>query len=195
MQNNNLRTAEIFDILSKGQFVCSNAIDSQRRHLYRYIEENFEELEPKLSGIFKKAVFGTALSPQNILDKISETESNTELISTAHSIMGVKVREYALKEEIASSTLPKLLAPAELIESQEEFISALPKLLQLAGKSLSLRLMAQQIIETRRRVNALEYVLIPELERASVSIKMKLSELERASQVTLLKIKDIVRAH
>lgn len=51
MQNNNLRAAEIFDILSKGQFVCSNAIDSQRRHLYRYIEENFEELEPKFREI------------------------------------------------------------------------------------------------------------------------------------------------
>jgi hypothetical protein len=51
MQNNNLRTAEIFDILSKGQFVCSNAIDSQRRHLYKYIEENFDELEPKFKEI------------------------------------------------------------------------------------------------------------------------------------------------
>lgn len=51
MQNNNLRTAEIFDILSKGQFVCSNAIDSQRRHLYKYIEENFDELEPKFREI------------------------------------------------------------------------------------------------------------------------------------------------
>jgi len=51
MQNNNLRTAEIFDILSKAQFVCSNAIDSQRRHLYQYIEENFEELEPKFREI------------------------------------------------------------------------------------------------------------------------------------------------
>lgn len=51
MLNNNQRTAEIFDILSKGQFVCSNAIDSQRRHLYQYIEENFEELEPKFREI------------------------------------------------------------------------------------------------------------------------------------------------
>ena len=51
MLDNNQRTAEIFDILSKGQFVCSNAIDSQRRHLYQYIEENFEKLEPKYSEI------------------------------------------------------------------------------------------------------------------------------------------------
>jgi hypothetical protein len=51
MQNNNPRTAEIFDILSKGQFVCSNAIVSQRRHLYQNIEENFEELEAKFKEI------------------------------------------------------------------------------------------------------------------------------------------------
>ena len=51
MPNNNYRTAEIFDILSKGQFICSNAIDSQRRHLYQHIEENFDELEPKFREI------------------------------------------------------------------------------------------------------------------------------------------------
>lgn len=51
MSGNNYRTAEIFDILSKGQFICSNAIDSQRRHLYRHIEENFDELEPRFREI------------------------------------------------------------------------------------------------------------------------------------------------
>jgi hypothetical protein len=51
MSSNNYRTAEIFDILSKGQFICSNAIDSQRRHLYRHIEENFDELEPRFREI------------------------------------------------------------------------------------------------------------------------------------------------
>ncbi|KOH44848.1 condensin complex protein MksE [Sunxiuqinia dokdonensis] len=51
MIDSSYRTAEIFDILSKGQFICSNAIDSQRRHLYEYVEENFEDLEPKFREI------------------------------------------------------------------------------------------------------------------------------------------------
>lgn len=45
------RTAETFEILSKGQFICSNAIDSHRRNLYRFIEENFDDLESKFSEI------------------------------------------------------------------------------------------------------------------------------------------------
>ena len=51
MINSNQRTAEIFDILSKGQFICSNAIDSNRRYQYQYIEEHFDELEPKFGEI------------------------------------------------------------------------------------------------------------------------------------------------
>ncbi|AHW60639.1 hypothetical protein SAMN05444285_12382 [Draconibacterium orientale] len=51
MKDSNYRTAEIFDILSKGQFICSNAINSQRRYLYQYIEENINELEPKFIDI------------------------------------------------------------------------------------------------------------------------------------------------
>lgn len=47
----NQRTAEIFEVLSKGQFICSNAIDSNRRNLYQYIEEHFDELELKYSEV------------------------------------------------------------------------------------------------------------------------------------------------
>jgi len=49
--NTTSRTAEIFEILSKGQFICSNAVDAQRRYSYQYIEEHFEVLEQKFSEI------------------------------------------------------------------------------------------------------------------------------------------------
>lgn len=51
MAESRYRTAEIFEILSKGQFICSNAIDPQRRHLYEYVEEHFDDLEPKFREI------------------------------------------------------------------------------------------------------------------------------------------------
>jgi len=57
-----------------------------------------------------------------------------------------------------------------------------------------LDLLAEEIEKTRRRVNALEYVLIPNLEKTVKSIAMKLSEQERAAITRLMKIKDVVRA-
>ena len=51
MSGINQRTAEIFDILSKGQFICSNALESNRRYLYQYTEEHFDELELKFAEI------------------------------------------------------------------------------------------------------------------------------------------------
>jgi len=48
---NKTRTAEIFDILSKGQFISSNAVDESRRYIYQYLEENFDELSLKFEEI------------------------------------------------------------------------------------------------------------------------------------------------
>jgi len=56
-------------------------------------------------------------------------------------------------------------------------------------------LLAEEIKKTRRRVNALEYILIPNLEETIRYISMKLEEFERGSLVRLMKVKEIVRAH
>ena len=65
----------------------------------------------------------------------------------------------------------------------------------LAEKEKAVQLMATEIQETRRRVNALEYKLIPNLEETIKFITMKLDENERAGIVRLMKVKDIVRSH
>ena len=83
----------------------------------------------------------------------------------------------------------------ELDISLEALDKALKDLIELAEKEKSLELLANEIEKTRRRVNALEYVLIPELEETVKYISMKLQEIERSDITRLMKIKDIVRAH
>lgn len=165
-------------------------------HLKDEYQALYQDFEPKLTEIFKKSVLGTSLSHPGILElPLKDPKTNASVEISFKNIMGVKTEEYTLKDSGKQTEFSPLLSSVELREAQLAFIKFLPKLLSLAAYSRSLQLMALQIIETRRRVNALEYVLIPELERTVADIKMKLSEMERAGQVTLLKIKDIVRTH
>lgn len=71
----NNRTSEIFDILSKGNFICSNAVDNQQRYLYTYLEEHFDDLEPKFREI------GFQLEEGNnyyYFSRITESNPNVE---------------------------------------------------------------------------------------------------------------------
>ena len=67
-----------------------------------------------------------------------------------------------------------------------------PDMLRLAECEKSCRLMANEIEKTRRRVNALEYVMIPEYQRQIKYITMKLDENERSTQIRLMKVKDMM---
>ena len=65
-------------------------------------------------------------------------------------------------------------------------------MLELAQVEKSMQLMAQEIEKTRRRVNALEYVMIPDLRKNIKYIAMKLEENENSTKVRLMKVKEMV---
>ena len=81
----------------------------------------------------------------------------------------------------------------ELDTSIATLAEILPHLIRLAELEKSVSLLADEIDKTRRRVNALEHVLIPQLEQTIKYIRMKLDENERAGLTRLMKIKDIIR--
>ncbi len=80
----------------------------------------------------------------------------------------------------------------ELDEAVESLSRILPDLLRLAETEKSCQLMAAEIEKTRRRVNALEHVMIPELQENIKYITMKLDENERSTQIRLMKVKDMM---
>ncbi len=81
-----------------------------------------------------------------------------------------------------------------LDDAVKSFDEILEKIIALAEKEKTIELMAEEILKTRRRVNALEYVLIPSIETTIRYISMKLDEQERNTQMQLMRIKDIIRA-
>ena len=81
---------------------------------------------------------------------------------------------------------------AELDDAIEKLHTTMEKLLKLAAMEKAGQLMADEIEKTRRRVNALEYRTIPDLEETIKYIRMKLDENERATITRLMKVKDII---
>ena len=81
---------------------------------------------------------------------------------------------------------------SELDGAVKSLADVLPDLLQLAECEKACQLMAAEIEKTRRRVNALEHVMIPETQENIRYITMKLDENERSTQIRLMKVKDMM---
>ncbi len=84
---------------------------------------------------------------------------------------------------------------AELDEALELYAAVIPRLMRLAEMEKSVQLIAAELEKTRRRVNALEHILVPNLEETIRFIGDRLAEMERETSTRLMKIKDMVREH
>ncbi|NLV65933.1 MAG: V-type ATP synthase subunit D, partial [Synergistaceae bacterium] len=111
------------------------------------------------------------------------------------NIMSVIVPVFEVEEGEASLNYGLGTTTGNLDVALEKFSRLLPKLVSLAAEEKALRLMAVEIERTRRRVNALEHVLIPSFQETIRYITMKLDEQERATLSRLMRIKEIVRSH
>ncbi len=81
---------------------------------------------------------------------------------------------------------------ADLDGAVKSLADILPDMLRLAEVEKSCQLMAAEIEKTRRRVNALEHVIIPDAQETIKYITMKLDENERSTQIRLMKVKDMM---
>ena len=112
------------------------------------------------------------------------------------NVMSVQVPVYGIKTKTdeAADIFPYSIAttPAELDDSVLRLSALLSKMLTLAEKEKTVKLLAQEIEKTRRRVNALEYVMIPQYQETIRYIVMKLDENERGNTTRLMKVKDMV---
>lgn len=124
---------------------------------------------------------------------VSRAQSKIEAAS--RNIMNVKVPGLSWVIGEAQDVYPYGFSgtSAALDDAVEGLTKVVPKLVKLAEVEKTIELLADELEKTRRRVNALEYVVIPNLEETIKYIVMKLDEMERGNLTRLMKVKDIVR--
>ena len=154
-----------------------------------------EAVEKELAECYGTFVLSRAQTTPEVLEQALIFPGAKSTLSVDwHNVMSVMVPEYDVKQEGNPVNYGFVGVPLLLDSALEQFSKLILRLLQLAAEEKSIRLMAGEIERTRRRVNALEYVMIPSLTETIRYISMKLDEQERSTLSRLMKIKEIVSA-
>ena len=142
------------------------------------------------------AVASSIMSPDMLEQSLLYPKQSVSLDMTFNNIMSVHVPvyHYVTKTADTSEIYPYGFAQTsgELDDALDAMARVFSDMLELAQVEKTIQLLADEIEKTRRRVNALEYVLIPEMQTSIKYISMKLEENDRATKVRLIKVKDMV---
>ena len=189
----------------RGHKLLKDKRDELMRQFLEIIKENKvlrTKVEEGLTAAFaSQQVASSIMSPEMLEQALLYPRQSVELSMKYKNIMSVNVPEYSFRTK---SNDPAEIYPYGFAQTSAELDDALEKLaevfndmLELARVEKTMQLLAEEIEKTRRRVNALEYVMIPDLESNIKYISMKLEENENSTKVRLLKVKDMVlqKAH
>lgn len=168
-------------------------------NLIKYNNKIRAEVEKELGDSLKDFVMARAVMSSEFLEEaIAYPKENIKVEVGTKNVMSVNVPIMNFKRELEGdegSIYPYgfMNTSAELDDAIGKLYRVLPKLLELAEVEKSGQLMADEIEKTRRRVNALEYSTIPNLEETVKDIRMKLDENERATITRLMKVKQMLQ--
>lgn len=198
MELNNLKNRVV--TARRGHKLLKDKRDELVKQFMNIVKEN-KKLREICERMLGEAQNDFMLSRASISDDIIEEslmypKSRIRLDVQTRNIMGVKVPVITNIDDTEKdpNIYPYgiLSTAAELDSALYNITEVLPYLIRLAEKEKTVQLMASEIERTRRRVNALEYVMIPQLEETIKYITMKLDENERGNTSRLMKVKDMM---
>lgn len=183
----------------RGHKLLKDKLDELMKQFLDIVKENKrlrEQAEQALDSAYKNFIIARAVLSQEFLgEALMMPKQSVAVDVSVKNIMSVNVPVFDFKtEDNQSDIYPYGLAftSGELDSAMESFSDAMQPLLRLAESEKTAQLLAQEIEKTRRRVNALENVMIPNYEETIKYISMKLEENDRASTTRLMKVKDMI---
>ena len=183
----------------RGHKLLKDKSDEMIRQFMVYARKNKQlrmETEAALSDALKGFMLARAVSDDQVIEEaVAMPASFVEAEVSTKSVMSVEVPSIKIKERKAQDMFPYSFSSvtAELDDSIVTLNGVVAKMVELAEVEKTCNMLADEIEKNRRRVNALEYVMIPELEETIKYISMKLEEQERSNVVRLMKVKDMMQ--
>lgn len=185
---------------TRGHKLLKDKRDELMRQFLDMVRENKalrEKVEEGIHAANKNFVLARSVMVDEILS-VSLMVPRQEVYLETHTknVMSVDIPEFEYKTKTpdANDIYPYGYAftSSDLDDAVKSLADILPDMLKLAEVEKSCQLMAAEIEKTRRRVNALEHVMIPDMQQKIKYIVMKLDENERSTQIRLMKVKDMM---
>ena len=191
-----LRTAK------RGHKLLKDKRDELMRQFLLLVRENKalrEKVEEGIRSCNRSFVLARAgMSAEEMNVALMSPKQEIYLEAGSKNVMSVEVPVFSVKTRTSDAndiySYGYAFTSSDLDGAVKQTAEILPQMLRLAECEKSCQLMAVEIEKTRRRVNALEHVMIPQYEETIKYITMKLDENERSSQVRLMKVKDMMLA-
>jgi V/A-type H+-transporting ATPase subunit D len=162
------------------------------------VQESRDKTNEKLAEAFKDLLMAQAVMGSDAVWQISQvTGQEIKVDVDTMNIMGVKVPMIVI-EDVKRSMVDRGYGFADtsskLDDASRNFEEAIGEVIKLAEVQQSVQSLASEVIKTKRRVNALEYIVIPRLKATAIHIRMRLAEMERENFTRLKKIKAAIEA-
>ena len=166
--------------------------------IVRANKELRESVEKRLMTVHASMSIAASLSSGKMLEEalmLPKTEGTLSVSYRNMMSVDVPVFDFALRGGGAGTqSYGFAFTSGELDAAIASLSELLPDLVKLAELEKTAQMLAEEIEKTRRRVNALEYIMIPQYQETIRGIKMKLDENERGNTVRLMKVKDLAVA-
>ena len=198
MELSNLKSRLVLS--TRGHKLLKDKQDELMRQFINLIRENNilrDEVEKELTASMRSFVVAKSLLNEAFIEELFAVPATAvELDIQENNIMSVVVPQmnFSMVDQDDKSTdlqYGYVNSNGELDDAIKKIEDILPKLLKLTEIEKTCQLLADESEKTRRRVNALEYKMIPQLQETIRYIQMKLEENERSSIVRMMKVKDM----
>lgn len=184
----------------RGHKLLKDKRDELMRQFLDLVRENKtlrEKVEAGITAANKNFVLARAGMQDEMLNvALMAPKQEVYLDTSSKNVMSVEIPVFNYKTKTPDAndiySYGFAFTSSDLDDSVKSLADILPDMLRLAECEKSCQLMASEIEKTRRRVNALEHVMIPEMQDNIKYIKMKLDENERSTQIRLMKVKDMM---
>ena len=185
---------------TRGHKLLKDKRDELMRQFLELVRENKtlrEKVEAGIAAANKNFVLAKAATSDQVLNTALLAPKQEVYLETGmKNVMSVEIPVFEYKTRTADTndiySYGFAFTSSDLDGAVKSLADLLPDMLRLAEVEKSCQLMAVEIEKTRRRVNALEHVMIPDAQEKIKYITMKLDENERSTQIRLMKVKDMM---